>query len=245
MTKLVTQNAPPDNSLTRALKQIEVGDEHKEPTAAEHDEARACVACLSSQELHGATDPASEDVREAHHLICGEMRFRLWDLTVRETHQLELSQEMVQETTADTQQCLRGCTWAFLSDIDDTEVTKVLESLLTSHEAAEDDAELQIPFATVYQLVDYHTARLYAETDAMFVITRSVLDSSIHCISAQVAEAYQDPETSSLVCPFAGRPYAHSSPTILFGIGQSEDTLTPKLFNIVLLLLTDGGSVWF
>ncbi|KAI1795112.1 hypothetical protein LXA43DRAFT_1178999 [Ganoderma leucocontextum] len=172
VAELVKQNALLEKRLAQALMHTEMGEQSKEALMKELDEARTDVARLSSQNARAVglenrlavalqekddfrqeLDSATQRARSTESRIvsyrekCAKLQAQVTrlreDLNVHRTHRQELSQEIL----ADAKQRLEQLQYHQLghsADIHDTEVTKVLESLVGDNEALKhDNAELQ------------------------------------------------------------------------------------------------------
>ncbi|KAM5534429.1 hypothetical protein V8D89_011896 [Ganoderma adspersum] len=172
VAELVKQNALLEKRLTQALMHTEMGEQSKEAVIKELDEARTDVARLSSQnaravglenrlavalqekdDLRQELDSATQRARMTESRIvsyrekCAKLQAQVTrlreDLNVHRTHRQELSQEIL----ADAKQRLEQLQYhqlGYSADIHDTEVKKVLESLVADNEALKhDNAELQ------------------------------------------------------------------------------------------------------
>ncbi|PIL37486.1 hypothetical protein GSI_01180 [Ganoderma sinense ZZ0214-1] len=172
VAELVKQNALLEKRLTQALMHTEMGEQSNEGLMKELDEARTDVARLSSQnaravglenrlavalqekdDLRQELDSATQRARITESRIvsyrekCAKLQAQVSrlreNLNVHRAHRQELSQEILTDAKRRLEQ-LQYHQLGHSADIHDTEVTKVLESLVADNEALKhDNAELQ------------------------------------------------------------------------------------------------------
>ncbi|RPD66795.1 hypothetical protein L226DRAFT_476686 [Lentinus tigrinus ALCF2SS1-7] len=172
VAELVKQNAVLEKRLAQALMHTEMSETSKKALLQELEEARTDVARLSSQnaravglenrlamalqekdDLKQELDSSTQRVRMTETRIisyrekCAKLQAQVTrlreDLESQRVHRHELSEEILSDARQRLEQ-LQHYQLGHAADIQDTEVTKVLETLVADNEALKrDNAELQ------------------------------------------------------------------------------------------------------